>query len=85
MVVYKNFLVIYGGSGYYDHKMKIREVYSTLGWFNTQSNEWTISLESIEPRREHKAIVYGGKYMVVVGGLDAAESLLNDTAFYALD
>ncbi|CAD8163041.1 unnamed protein product [Paramecium octaurelia] len=85
MVIWKQFLVFFGGSGYYDHKMKIRQVYSTIGLFNTINNQWTTSLESVEPRREHKASVLFGKLMVITGGLDAAEKLLNDTLFYSLD
>ncbi|CAD8182014.1 unnamed protein product [Paramecium pentaurelia] len=85
MIVWKQFLVLFGGSGYYDHKMKIRQVYSTIGLFNTITNQWTTSLESVEPRREHKASVLFGKLMVITGGLDAAEKLLNDTQIYSLE
>ncbi|CAD8175799.1 unnamed protein product [Paramecium pentaurelia] len=85
MVVWKQFLVLFGGSGYYDHKMKIRQVYSTLGFFNTLTNQWTTSLESVEPRREHKASILFGKLMVITGGLDSAEKLLNDTLIYSLE
>ncbi|CAK65878.1 unnamed protein product (macronuclear) [Paramecium tetraurelia] len=85
MIAWKHLLIIFGGSGYYDHKMKIRQVYSTLAYFNTQTNQWSITLESIEPRREHKAALYLGKYMVITGGLDSGEQLLNDTLMYSLD
>ncbi|CAD8177759.1 unnamed protein product [Paramecium octaurelia] len=85
MVVWKNSLILFGGSGYYDHKMKIREVFSKIASFNTLTNQWTISLESVEPRREHKASVLFGKLMVVTGGIDSAEKLLNDTLVYSLE
>jgi len=53
--------------------MKIRQVFSNIGIFNTFTNTWFFSLESVEPRREHKAILWNAKYMIVTGGLDAAE------------
>lgn len=35
MLSWKNQLILFGGSGYYDARMKIRQVYSTLAFFNT--------------------------------------------------
>lgn len=85
MVVWKHFLIIFGGSSYYDHKMKIRQVYSTMAFYNTLNNEFNISLESVEPRREHKATILYNKFMVITGGIDSAEKLLNDTLIYSIE
>lgn len=56
-----------------------------MGQFDTTKNLWSFTLESVEPRREHKAVLYANKYMIVSGGLDAAEQLLNDTVFYSFE
>lgn len=85
MVYYRNSLVVFGGSSYYDPKMKLREVYSNIGCFNLSTFQWAFNLESVEPRREHKAVVYAQKYMLVTGGLDSGESFLNDTIVYNLE
>ncbi|KAM3144407.1 hypothetical protein pb186bvf_003571 [Paramecium bursaria] len=85
MLSWKNQLILFGGSGYYDARMKIRQVYSTLAFFNTLNGQWTKSIESIEARRQHKAVILQDKFLIITGGIDAAEALLNDTIMYSLE
>ncbi|CAD8182606.1 unnamed protein product [Paramecium pentaurelia] len=75
----KNYLILFGGFRDYDHKMKIRVVFSKITSLNTLTNQQSIQLESVEPRREHKTSVLFGKLMVVTGKIHLAKKLLNDT------
>lgn len=54
MIVWKNNLVVFGGSSYYNRKLKHRDVFGTIFYLNVNSMEWfniSSAGEQVEPRR----------------------------------
>jgi hypothetical protein len=87
MIFWKNLLVIFGGSSHFNVKIKSREVYATVLYFSLTSHCWQHVFpvgEQIEPRRQHRAVLWNNKHMIVVGGIGHAEKMLKDTLMFNL-
>lgn len=72
----------------FNKKIKSRECLNTLYSFNLLTNAWT-KLQPIgdyvAPRRNHKVCLYGNKYFLVYGGINANEKVLSDMALFNLE
>lgn len=88
MILWRSQLVVFGGSSHFNQKLKSREVFSTLLFYQLGAQTWSLVFangEQVEPRRQHKAVVWNNRYMVVAGGIGLQERMLKETLMFNLE
>ncbi|CAK67427.1 unnamed protein product (macronuclear) [Paramecium tetraurelia] len=88
VVALRNHFIYFGGSCKFNIKLKVRECFNTVFDYNASTRFWekiNVQGDYIEPRRHHKACIYGWKWMLVYGGVNSSEQVLNDTALYNIE
>ncbi|CAD8132047.1 unnamed protein product [Paramecium octaurelia] len=88
LISLKNHFILFGGACKFNVKLKIRECFNTIYDYNVTMRFWekiNTQGDYIEPRRHHKACVYGWKWMLIYGGINSNEQVLGDTALYNIE
>lgn len=86
-VVYKNFLIVYGGFNHFDCILQIRNCNSLVYCFDLLGCRWKSfkpTGHSPEPRRNHCAVLVGHS-LVVYSGLDCKGNVLRSLAVLNLE
>lgn len=87
-ILYKNrFVVVFGGMGQYNKSRKSRDCFNSIFLVDLH-NKGIRSLkmhneDSVEPRRCHTATLLG-RYMIVIGGINAKKEHLSDFVYLDL-
>lgn len=80
-------MVFFGGGTLFNKKTKRRDVFNDVYFYNWSNAAWNHMRDmGTKPvaRRNHKAVPYGKKYMLIFGGIDLNDKILSDIALYNL-
>jgi hypothetical protein len=80
-------LVVYGGASNYIPSLSYRDLPGGLYFFDIAEGSWSVVTPRgfvVAPRRYHSATIIG-RHMLIFGGLDACNQLLDDILAYRFD
>lgn len=72
-------MIVFGGGGCYDHRLKSRLVLNETWMCNLNNLEWKHHRNTgdyVEPRRNHAACIVGNSFFVH-GGIDSHEKYIS--------